>query len=77
MIEGMDYCVRYVALPFKVHGMTVQDENGFYNIYINREQTNEIQREAYDHEIEHIMRHDFDRSVLPLEIVESMLGGGV
>ena len=72
IIKGMDYWVRYVSLPLKVHGITVQDEDGFYNIYINRDQSEEIQREAYDHEIEHIMRRDFDRSDLPLEIVENM-----
>ena len=50
LIEGMDYCVRYIDLPMKVHGMTVLDENGFYNVYINCMLSRELQRAAYDHE---------------------------
>ncbi|MBP3796465.1 MAG: hypothetical protein J6I46_01645 [Ruminococcus sp.] len=72
IIQGMDYWVRYVSLPLKVHGMTVQDEDGFYNVYINSDQSEEVQRAAYDHELEHIKRHDFDRTDLPLEAVENM-----
>lgn len=72
MIEGMDYCVRYVDLPRKVHGMTVLDENGFYNVYINRLLSKEMQRDAYDHELEHIRRDDFSKQDLPLEAVENI-----
>lgn len=72
MIEGMDYWVRYVPLPFTVHGMTVQDENGFYNIYINICQSAEVQRAAYDHEMEHILRDDFSRVHMPLESIENI-----
>lgn len=72
MIEGMDYIVRYVSLPMHVHGMTVLDENGFYNVYINRDQSDEIQRAAYDHELKHLERNDFSKCDIPLELVEAI-----
>lgn len=72
MTEGMDFIVRYVPLPLKVHGMTVQDVNGFYNIYINSAQSEDVQRAAYKHELEHLKRGDFARSECPLELVENI-----
>lgn len=72
MLEGMDYIVRYVSLPMRVHGMTVQDENGFYNIYINRDQSEDIQRAAYEHELKHLEHNDFSRVNTPLELVEAI-----
>ena len=72
MIEGMDYTVRYVALPLSIHGLTVLDENGFYNVYINCNQSFEIQHHALEHELEHIKRNDFEKSKLPLELVEAI-----
>jgi hypothetical protein len=73
LIEGMDYYVRYVALPRKVHGMTVLDENGFHNVYINSLLSREEQRAAYDHELEHIRGDDFSKTDLPLEQVENII----
>lgn len=72
MIEGMDYIVRYVSLPMHVHGMTVMDENGFYNVYINSDQSDEIQRAAYEHELKHLERNDFSKCDIPLELVEAI-----
>lgn len=72
MIEGMDYIVRYVSLPMHIHGMTVQDENGFYNVYINSDQSEEVQRAAYEHELEHLKRNDFSKLDTPLELVEAI-----
>lgn len=72
MIEGMDYIVRYVSLPMRIHGMTVQDENGFYNIYINSEQSSAVQLDALRHELEHIRRKDFDKINTPIELIEAI-----
>lgn len=52
--------------------MTVQDVNGFYNIYINSAQSEDVQRAAYKHELEHLKRGDFARSECPLELVENI-----
>ena len=66
----MDYCIRYIALPLTVHGMTVQDHDGFYNIYINNKQSIDAQNKAIQHEIKHILSDDFDNPNIPLEIIE-------
>lgn len=72
MLEGMDYCVRYVALPLRVHGLTVVDENGFYNIYINSEQSTAVQIDALRHELEHIKQNDFAKTNTPIEFIEAI-----
>ena len=54
-----EYIVRLIELPYKVKGMTVCDENGFYNIYINSLLSPEIQAETLRHEMTHIKENDF------------------
>ena len=60
-----------VDFPVTVKGVTVMDETGFYNIYINSRLDFETQKETLAHELTHIRRGDFfsDES---LEDVESM-----
>ena len=49
-----DVFVRYIRLPSTVNAVTVIDEDGNYNIYINSNLSREAQQEAYDHELYHI-----------------------
>lgn len=56
----MEYCIRYIDLPLTTKGMTVEDQNGFFNIYINQNLSVEQQNEAIAHELKHINRGDFD-----------------
>jgi hypothetical protein len=58
-------------LPYKVNGVTVEDEDGFYNVYINARLSYTAQREAIIHELTHIQRNDF-YSEEKLELIESM-----
>ena len=67
-----DYAIRFITLPHTVKGVTVMDNDGFYNVYINSQLSIEEQRKAIKHELEHIGRADFDRILVPLEIVEAM-----
>lgn len=55
-----DYCIRYIPLPYTVKGITVKDEEDFYNIYINSNLSITEQRETIKHELTHIYRYDFD-----------------
>lgn len=55
-----DYCIRYIPMPWNTKGVTVEDGNGFYNIYINSRLSAETQQEAVKHELTHIKRGDFD-----------------
>jgi len=68
----MDYCIRYIDLPYTVKAMTVQDVEGFYNIYVNTHCCYEEQQKAIKHELIHISRGDFDSTDLTLEEVENI-----
>lgn len=56
----LDYCVRFIDLPLTTKGVTVEDANGFFNIYINENLSVEQQQAALEHELKHIIRGDFD-----------------
>ena len=51
--------------------MTVLDESGFFNIYVNSRLSICKQSKAIDHELEHIFRDDFfrDASLEEIEII--------
>ena len=68
----LNYCIRYINLPCSVHGITIDDGKGFYNIYINADIGYYEQRKAVQHELIHIGRDDFYRTDLPLCEVENM-----
>ena len=51
--------VRYYDLPYSAKGVTVLDENGDYNIYINSRFNHEQQQKAKQHELRHIKYGDF------------------
>lgn len=51
--------LRYIALPPTVKGLTVQDESGDYNVYVNARLTYEANRQTLQHEIKHIAGNDF------------------
>lgn len=64
--------MRYINLPCSVRGLTVMDNEGFYNIYINARLSLAHQHDALMHELEHINRNDFSRENEPLSNVEAM-----
>lgn len=55
-----NYRIRYVDLPCTVNGLTIEDSDGFYNIYINSKLSVDRQNEAIKHELAHIKRNDFN-----------------
>lgn len=50
---------RVIDLPSRVNAVTVVDENGDFNIYVNAKLSYEDQKRAYRHEYRHIRRHHF------------------
>lgn len=56
----MEYCIRYIDMPSVTKGMTIEDADGFFNIYINASLSAAEQEEAIKHEIRHLERKDFD-----------------
>lgn len=53
--------LRYLSLPPTVKGLTIQDEEGNYNIYLNSRLTYEAHTETLKHEINHITNNDFSK----------------
>jgi uncharacterized protein YjaZ len=64
-----DVFVRYLDLPVSIKGMTVRDNDGFFNIYLNSRLTYNSNTQTLQHELAHIKRGHFDRDdhVLVLE----------
>lgn len=56
----MEYYIRYIDMPSVTKGMTVEDSDGFFNIYISASLSAAEQKEAIKHEIRHLERKDFD-----------------
>ena len=54
-----DYICRFIDLPSKVNAITVVDENGDYNIYINEKLSDENKKKAFHHECKHIKNNHF------------------
>lgn len=51
--------IRLIALPPDVAGFTAPDDEGCYNIYINKNMSMEMQEKAVAHEIRHVEDGDF------------------
>ena len=61
--------VRLIKLPLTVKGVTVPDEEGNYNIYINEGLSYEEQQKVFRHEMHHIDNKDFE-SHEPVSVLE-------
>jgi hypothetical protein len=55
----LEYYIRYIDLPCRVKGVTVMDEEGFFNVYINAKLSYKCQWQTIKHELTHIQRGDF------------------
>ena len=54
-----DYFVRLVELPYSVHAVTIPNDDGSFDIYINSLLPREQQLQKLRHEIAHIRRDHF------------------
>lgn len=60
VIEGADYFIRTVDMPYAIHGSVSPNEDGTYSVYVNARDSFERQRMALDHEVKkHIEGNDF------------------
>ena len=69
MILSDDYTVRYAPFPITIPALTVRDDEGYYNIYINCYLSADMLKNALAHEIEHLVEGDFE-SQKPIEDIE-------
>lgn len=54
-----DYFVRLVAFPCKIDGVTIPNDDGSFDIYINSLLSEEKRNQKLQHELEHIRRDHF------------------
>lgn len=60
LVENQDYFVRVVPFPVNsVGGMVTPNPDGSFSIYINSNLSQERQKQALDHELDHIRNNDF------------------
>ena len=66
-----DYFVRLVELPRTVNGVTLPNDDGTFDIYLNSLLTEDEQKAALEHEVEHIIQDHFYNDVKPLRQIEA------
>lgn len=52
--------VFLIDMPTGIRGLTVMNNDGSFTVLINAGLSAEMQRVAYNHEVEHIENKDFD-----------------
>lgn len=70
--------IRYIDLPRRINAVTVVDEYGDYNIYVNARMSYDACKLAVEHEKEHIRRVHFytDKPVTECEAEAKDSGHG-
>lgn len=56
---GSNIFVRLVPFPKAVRAVTLPNDDGTFDIYINSNLPEELQRRALNHELEHIRKNHF------------------
>lgn len=66
-----DYFVYFVELPYHVKGVTIPNNDGTFDIYINSV-LDDIQRQkSLNHELKHIKKDHFYDDMKDIETVEN------
>lgn len=64
--------IRMIELPWGVKGLTVKDEEGDFNVYINSRLSEDKRVEAFEHELDHIKRgHFYDQKPVFVKELET------
>ena len=71
----IDYYVRTVALPIAVEGVSVPNDDGTFDIYINARLPQEKQEEVLAHELRHLEAEHFYVDI-PLRVAEQQADTG-
>ena len=56
---GTNIFVRLVSFPKTIRAVTLPNDDGTFDIYINSDLPEELQHKALNHELEHIRRDHF------------------
>lgn len=66
-----DYFVRMIDLPRTVNGVTLPNDDGSFDVFINSALPEEEQKEALEHEIEHIRQDHFYNDIKSVAQIEA------
>lgn len=66
------YFVRYIEFPMTVRGVTVPNDDGTFDIYINSLLCERKREDCLKHEIRHIMQDHFYDDVTSIGEIEQM-----
>ena len=69
-----DYHVRVVPLPLRVEGVTLPNDDGSFDVYINARLSPQKQQDTLAHELRHIRSGHFSLD-MPLERMERQAEG--
>ena len=69
-----DYYVRQIPLPVRVEGVTLPNDDGSFDIYINARLSPARQQETLEHELRHI-RHEHFYLDMPIDRMERQADG--
>ena len=66
------YFVRYIEFPMAVRGVTVPNDDGTFDIYINDLLCDCKKEECLEHEVRHIMQDHFYSDIIPIGEIERL-----
>ncbi len=67
---GMEY-IRLAPFPVRVHGCTLEDEDGNANIYVCDKRTGDELKETVAHELYHAKHNHIQSDTIPVEVKEA------
>lgn len=65
------YFVRYITFPARVDGVTIPNDDGTFDIYINQNLCPEKQIATLQHELAHIKADHFYDDIDPVDQIEA------
>lgn len=72
LLLDADFFVRFVQLPPHFGGFSTPNDDGTYSVYIDPSKPDEVQIDAYHHEVDHLLHDDFDADADPVEAEKRM-----
>lgn len=66
-----DFYIRTVKLPGSVRGVTIPNDDGTFNVFINSSLSPECSNDTLEHELNHIKKDHFHDDTKSIEAVET------
>lgn len=75
-ITRLNAYVREADLPYGIRAATVPNSDGTFDVYVNRNISEEAQRSTLEHELNHIESDHFYRPTSPIQVIEAEASKG-